>query len=50
MGDVEGRFYCLVHADVLDFSVSKQAVDLLSLVTQGIAGKAGERKFNLECH
>ena len=23
---------------------------LLSLVTQGIAGKVGERKFNLECH
>ncbi|XP_022796393.1 E3 ubiquitin-protein ligase rnf213-alpha-like isoform X3 [Stylophora pistillata] len=36
-GDVEGRFYCLVHADVLDFSVSKQAVEMLSVVTQGLA-------------
>ncbi|XP_022796391.1 E3 ubiquitin-protein ligase rnf213-alpha-like isoform X1 [Stylophora pistillata] len=41
-GDVEGRFYCLVHADVLDFSVSKQAVEMLSVVTQGLAGKDGE--------
>ncbi|PFX19442.1 E3 ubiquitin-protein ligase RNF213 [Stylophora pistillata] len=42
IGDVEGRFYCLVHADALDFSVSKQAVHILSVVTQGLAGKAGE--------
>ncbi|KAJ7339383.1 hypothetical protein OS493_005778 [Desmophyllum pertusum] len=41
-GDVEGRFYCLVHADLLDFSVSKQAVDMLSVVTHGLAGKTGE--------
>ncbi|KAL9988404.1 hypothetical protein ACROYT_G002842 [Oculina patagonica] len=40
--DVEGRFYCLVHADLLDFSVSKQAVDMLSVVTQGLAGRTGE--------
>ena len=44
---MEGRFYCLVHADVLDFSVSKQAVEMLSVVTRGLAGKAGEREFDL---
>ncbi|XP_022801884.1 E3 ubiquitin-protein ligase rnf213-alpha-like, partial [Stylophora pistillata] len=42
IGDMEGRFYCLVHADVLDFSVSKQAMDMLRVVTQGLAGKPGE--------
>ncbi|XP_022806308.1 E3 ubiquitin-protein ligase rnf213-alpha-like [Stylophora pistillata] len=42
VGDMEGRFYCLVHADVLDFSVSKQAVEILGVVTRGLAGKAGE--------
>ncbi|KAJ7339375.1 hypothetical protein OS493_005769 [Desmophyllum pertusum] len=41
-GDLEGRFYCLVSADLLDFFVSKQAVDMLSVVTQGLAGKTGE--------
>ena len=46
-GDMEGRFYCLVHADVLNFSVSKQAVEMLGVVTQGLAGKAGEREFDL---
>ena len=35
---------------MLDFSVSKKAADMLSLVTQGIAGKAGERKLNLKFH
>ena len=43
---MKGRFYCLVHADELDFSVSKQAVEMLSVVTRGLAGKAGERKFD----
>ena len=47
IGDMEGRFYCLVHADVLDFSVSKQAVEILGVVTRGLAGKAGEREFDL---
>ena len=47
IGDMEDRFYCLVHADVLDFSVSKQAVEMLSVVTRGLAGKAGEREFDL---
>ncbi|RMX46188.1 hypothetical protein pdam_00007847 [Pocillopora damicornis] len=42
IGDKEGRFYCLAHADVLDFSVSKQAVEMLGAVTRGLAGKAGE--------
>ncbi|XP_068731195.1 E3 ubiquitin-protein ligase rnf213-alpha-like [Montipora capricornis] len=41
-GDLEGRFYCLVNADQLDFSVSKQAVDLLDEVTKGLAGNIGE--------
>ena len=45
-GDMKGRFYCLVHADELDFSVSKQVVEMLSVVTRGLAGKAGERKFD----
>ena len=45
-GDLEGRFYCLVHADLLDFSVSKQAVEMLSKVTQGLAGKTGEREYD----
>ena len=43
---MEDRFYCLAHADVLDFSVSKQAVEILSVVTRGIAGKNGEREFD----
>ncbi|XP_022803330.1 E3 ubiquitin-protein ligase rnf213-alpha-like isoform X2 [Stylophora pistillata] len=42
VGELEGRFYCLVHADLLEFSVSKQAVDMLSVVTQGLARKNGE--------
>ena len=42
---MEGRFYCLAHADVLDFSVSKEAVEMLSIVTLGLAGKAGESEF-----
>ncbi|XP_068735057.1 LOW QUALITY PROTEIN: E3 ubiquitin-protein ligase rnf213-alpha-like [Montipora capricornis] len=41
-GDLEGRFYCLINADQLDFSVSKQAVDLLDALTKGLAGKTGE--------
>ncbi|XP_078362430.1 uncharacterized protein LOC144646644 [Oculina patagonica] len=40
--DLDGRFFCLAYADLLDFSVSKQAVDMLSVVTQGLAGKTGE--------
>ena len=47
IGDMEGRFYCLAHADVLDFSVSKQAVEMLGVVTQGLAGKAGDSEFDL---
>jgi len=41
---LEGGFYCLVHADQLDFSVSKQAIDKLGVLTQGLAGKMGESK------
>ena len=44
---MEDRFYCLAHADVLDFSVSKQAVEMLGVVTRGLAGKTGEREFDL---
>ena len=44
-GDLTGRFYCLVNADQLDFTVSKQAVDMLSVMTQGLAGKTGEREY-----
>ena len=47
IGDMEDRFYCLANADVLDFSVSKQAVEMLSVVTRGLAGKTGEREFDL---
>ena len=47
IGDMKGRFYCLVHADVLDFSVSKQVVEMLSVVTRGLAGKAREGEFHL---
>ena len=32
---------------MLDFSVSKQAVEMLSVVTQGLAGKAEESEFEL---
>ena len=46
-GDMKGRFYCLAHADVLDFSVIKEAVEMHSVVTRGLAGKAGEREFDL---
>ncbi|XP_068759451.1 E3 ubiquitin-protein ligase rnf213-alpha-like isoform X4 [Montipora capricornis] len=42
IGDLEGRFYCLVNADELDFSVSKEAVDRLDELTKGLAGKSGE--------
>ena len=41
---MEGRFYCLVNADELDFSVSKEAVDRLDELTKGLAGKVGESK------
>ena len=43
---MDGRFYCLVYADLLDFSVSKQAVEMLSVVTQGLAGMTGEREYD----
>ncbi|KAK2553290.1 E3 ubiquitin-protein ligase rnf213-alpha [Acropora cervicornis] len=42
IGDLEGRFYCLVNADELDFSVSKEAIDRLDELTKGLAGKNGE--------
>ena len=33
---------------MLDFSVSKQAVEMLGVVTRGLAGKAGEREFEFD--
>ncbi|XP_067057901.1 E3 ubiquitin-protein ligase rnf213-alpha-like isoform X3 [Acropora muricata] len=42
IGDLEGRFYCLVNAEELDFSVSKEAVGRLDELTKGLAGMIGE--------